>query len=259
MIDVNALALKGEALANGDPDPLLADLRNAQPEGPARRGFDIGMGAAEGHTLPGPGKDRTCASLTLPEQEPCRMAVSFSVDRNRNAVLAARGAEIAKADPLVAKARALLLTRTGDAIRRSSSIFHVLGFDIGMAAAEGDTLPGPGKQKTHDLLSVRAQGGFTTAVTFSLERNRNADLAARGAAIAEQDTSVAKARITSPNLLYWLGFDIATGIFGDPALGARGNTATGPGSLKIRDSLSAAGQSGFNASVAFHLSRNYKP
>lgn len=56
----------------------------------------------------------------------------------------------------------------------------------------------------------------------------------------------------------WLGFDIATGIFGDPALGAKGNTATEPGSLKIRDGLSAAGQRGFNASVALHLSRNYR-
>ncbi|HSB26328.1 MAG TPA: hypothetical protein VLE19_00675, partial [Pyrinomonadaceae bacterium] len=56
-----------------------------------------------------------------------------------------------------------------------------------------------------------------------------------------------------------LGFDIATGIFGNPALGASGNTATGPGSLAIRDALSAAGQRGFNASVKFLLSRSYLP
>jgi hypothetical protein len=54
-------------------------------------------------------------------------------------------------------------------------------------------------------------------------------------------------------VFYWLGFDIATGIFGDPALGAQGNTATGPGSLKTRDSLSADGLKGFNASMALHL------
>ena len=54
---------------------------------------------------------------------------------------------------------------------------------------------------------------------------------------------------------YRLGFDIATGIFGDPAKGAQGNTATGPGSLGIRDALSVAGQKGFNALVAFHVSR----
>jgi hypothetical protein len=54
-------------------------------------------------------------------------------------------------------------------------------------------------------------------------------------------------------VFYRLGFDIATGIFGNPALGAQGNTAWGPGSQKIRDSLSPAGQRGFNASVKFHL------
>jgi hypothetical protein len=59
-------------------------------------------------------------------------------------------------------------------------------------------------------------------------------------------------------VFYRLGFDIATGIFGDPALGASGNTATGPGSLGIRDGLVAQGQRGFNASVALHLSRNYR-
>jgi hypothetical protein len=58
-------------------------------------------------------------------------------------------------------------------------------------------------------------------------------------------------------VFYQLGFDIATGIFGDPALGALGNTLTGPGSLKIRDSLSAAGQRGFNAAVDLHLARHY--
>ena len=73
------------------------------------------------------------------------------------------------------------------------------------------------------------------------------------------DERVAVARTAEEDVFYWLGFDIATGIFGDPALGAKGNTATGPGSLKIRDSLSPAGQRGFNAAVKLHLSRNYKP
>jgi len=127
-----------------------------------------------------------------------------------------------------------------------------------MAAAEGQTLPGPGKQKIHDSLNAPEQGGFDNAVSFSLERNRNADLAATGAAIARADSIVAEARNSGTDVFYRLGFDIATGIFGDPALGARGNTATGPGSMKIRDSLSAAGQRGFNDSVKLHLSRTYK-
>ena len=38
---------------------------------------------------------------------------------------------------------------------------------------------------------------------------------------------------------------------------AQGNTATGPGSLGIRKTLSPAGQRGFDDSVALHLSRKY--
>lgn len=161
--------------------------------------------------------------------------------------LADKGAAIANKDSLAVELRN---QQPDDQTRR--------GFDIGMAAAEGQTLPGPGKQKIHDSLNAPEQKGFDAAVSFSLERNRNADLAAKGAAIAAQDPIVAEARNLETDVFYRLGFDIATGIFGDPALGARGNTATGPGSLRIRDSLSAAGQRGFNDSVKLHLSRNYK-
>jgi len=121
------------------------------------------------------------------------------------------------------------------------------------------------------------------AVSFSVERNHNADLVATGATIGKADSVVAEARNTTTDVFYRLGFDIATGIFGNPWLGAQsdpaawpgphrlcildgesfvcaqGNTATGPGSLGIRDSLSAAGQRGFNDSVKLHLSRKYKP
>src|SRR5436189_4884992 len=62
------------------------------------------------------------------------------------------------------------------------------------------------------------------------------DLAAKGAAIAQADPAVAEARTAEPDVFYWLGFDIATGLFGDPALGAAGHTATGPGSTRDRKS-----------------------
>jgi len=91
-----------------------------------------------------------------------------------------------------------------------------------------------------------------------LEAQCRAYLAAKGAAIAESDPELAAARAAGTDALYRQGFDIATGIFGNPALGAQGNTAMGPGSQRIRDSLSAAGQRGFDASVKLHLSRNYK-
>ena len=83
-------------------------------------------------------------------------------------------------------------------------------------------------------------------------------LAAVGAKLAEQDPAVAEARTAEAGAFYQLGFDIASGIFGDPALGAKGNTLMGPGSEAIRATLSAAGQRGFDASVKFHQARDYK-
>jgi len=88
-----------------------------------------------------------------------------------------------------------------------------------------------------------------------VERNRNAKLASTGAAIAEADAAVAEARNAQTDVFYRLGFDIATGIYGDPARGAQSNTAPGP----IRDFLSAAGQRGFDASLKLHSRRNYQP
>jgi hypothetical protein len=91
-----------------------------------------------------------------------------------------------------------------------------------------------------------------------LEAQCRADLAAKGAAITNEDPIVAEARNAESDEFYRLGFDIATAIFGNPALGAQGNTATGPGSLGIRNTLNAAGQRGFDDSVKLHLKRNYK-
>ncbi len=247
---VSGLAVKGEAIAN--QDPAAVELRNQQPEGPVRRGFDIGMAAAEGQTADGPGKQAIRASLNIVELRGFNAAVSFSLARNknlegdRNAELAARGEAIANQDPLALELRE---QQTEGAARR--------GFDIGMAAAEGQTAPGPGKDRVRDSLPADERAGFVVAVAFSLERNKYAERAAKGAEIAAADASVAEARNATPDVFYRLGFDIATAIFGDPALGAQGNTATGPGSLGIRNNLSPAGQRGFDAAVKLHLSRKY--
>jgi hypothetical protein len=357
------LASKGEMIANADP--LSAALRNRVPSEASRHGFDVGMAAAEGQTLPGPGKQRIHDSLNTIEQVGFDIAVSFSLDRNRNAGLASRGAAVAAGDPIVAEARTVEpdvrywlgfeiatgiygdpalggmghftrgpatdtpvgiglssmdpqdlqirnaldpiarkgfngavnlywsstkrgpdgrpvsvtvalpraasyddLAAKGEMIANADPLSVELrnraindssrrGFDIGMAAAEGQTLPGPGKDAIRDALCYPEQEGFQTAVSFSLQRNRNAQLAAAGAAIAGLDPIVAEARTTDPDVFYWLGFDIATGIFGDHALGALGNTATGAGSMAIRDALNLNGQRGFNASVALHLRRKY--
>ena len=62
----------------------------------------------------------------------------------------------------------------------SDVIFYTLGFNIGLGASEGQTAPGPGKDAIRNsLLFSTEQSGFNRAVSFALERNRNA--AAMGA------------------------------------------------------------------------------
>ena len=95
-IDFNALSARGETLAN--EDPLTIQLRDQLADDSSRRGFYIGMAAAEGQTLPGPGKQKIGASLPADQQRGYNIAVSFSLERNRNADLAARGAKITGAD-----------------------------------------------------------------------------------------------------------------------------------------------------------------
>jgi hypothetical protein len=165
-------------------------------------------------------------------------------ERGMMDVLAAKGEVIANADPL---AVALREREPAGPSRR--------GFDIGMAAAEGQTLPGPGKDAIRKSLSPAEQLGFTTAVSFSLERNRNAEHAAKGAAVAMADPVVARARI-NPSIFWTLGFDIGAGIFGHRPLGA-GHTSEGPGSGAIRDGLSEAGQKGFRAAVDLYLVQHH--
>ena len=162
---------------------------------------------------------------------------------------AARGRAIADANPLVAAIRA----SEPEGPQRE-------GFDIGMGMWQGNLVDGPGKQAFAKSLTPAEQAGFADAAAFSAQWNSYADLAARGAAIALKDAAVAAARARahgpSPNGLsaglYWLGFDIATGIFGDARLGALGNTLLGPGSEKIRASLGRDGQNGFRDSLAYH-------
>ncbi len=159
-------------------------------------------------------------------------------------VYAAKGQAIANADSLLKAIRAA--QPEGD---------YRMGFDIGLGVWNNDTSDGPGKQKILESLPVELQVGFRAAGEVARQRNTNAELAATGETIVLADPSLAAARAREPASTYWLGFDIATAIFGDKALGALGNTLMGPGSEKIRSSLDRDGQRGFDAAVKLHLSR----
>jgi hypothetical protein len=160
--------------------------------------------------------------------------------------LAAKGQRMATQDALVTE------------LRKRQLVGNQRGFDIGIAAAENDTVWGPGKQKILTSLNAPQQEGFKVAVSFSMDRNRNKALAATGAAIAKTDAAVASARTSDPDVRAWLGFDIASAIFGDPAKGAQGSKMGGLQFMAIREQLSIPAQRGFNASMKFHQSRHYK-
>ncbi|MEO6581940.1 MAG: hypothetical protein ABIN68_03925, partial [Sphingomicrobium sp.] len=131
------------------------------------------------------------------------------------------------------------------------------GFDVALGASEGQTEWGPNKDAILQSLGPPEQEGFKTAISFVLDRNRHAPQARSGAAIARRDAEAARARIYEDDARYWLGFDIASGIFGPVRLGGAGHTSEGPGSNAIRDGLSAVAQRGYRDSAAFHLSRRY--
>jgi hypothetical protein len=160
--------------------------------------------------------------------------------------LAARGEAIAMQDPLALELRQ---HQPGNDAQR--------GFDIGMAAAEGQTAPGPGKQRIHDALVSSQQAGYDAAVTFSLNRNKWSKQASCGARMAAADPVIAAARAAEPDAMHRLGFDIGTQFFGPTALGAEGSKGTGPGSLSVRNNLGSPAQAGFDSSFAFHVRRNY--
>jgi hypothetical protein len=164
-IDLDALAGRGPAIT--EQDPLAVELRGQQPDDAARRGFDIGMAAAERQTEWGPGKQRILDSLPgRAEREGFKAATSFSLERNRYAERAALGAKIAAEDETVAEVR--------DA---DPDPFYRLGFDIATAifgdkarGAQGNTTTGPGSLGIRNSLSPAAQRGFDAAVQFHLSR-----------------------------------------------------------------------------------------
>jgi len=160
--------------------------------------------------------------------------------------LAPAGAALAADDPLVSALRDR---------QPEGPVRH--GFDVGIAATSKDTQWGPGKQRILDSLPPAGQEGFKVASSFAMDRNRNPELAAIGASMAASDPAVASARTADPDVRYWLGFDIASALFGDPALGSEGSKSTGPGSQRIQAGLSLPAQRGFIASTKFHLARSY--
>jgi hypothetical protein len=131
------------------------------------------------------------------------------------------------------------------------------GFEIGLGVWADQTAPGPGKQRYHDALTRVEQQGFDLAAAYALPKNKYAKLIAVGTAIAASDEDVAVARKSDADLFFAMGFDIASGLFGDPAAGSEGSKVMGAGAFAIRNSLPEPGRRGFDASSKLHLARSY--
>lgn len=87
---------------------------------------------------------------------------------------------------------------------------------------------GPGKQRFFNSLTFVEQTGFRDAATFCPIRDNHPDLAVKGADMAGADREIAAARAGEPSGIYWLGFDIASGLFGDIKMGGLGQQAMTP-------------------------------
>ena len=131
------------------------------------------------------------------------------------------------------------------------------GFEIGLGIWDHDAANGPGKQRYHDALTRVEQQGFDVAADYALPKNKHAKLIAVGSGIAKTDAEVAAARSAEPDPFFSMGFDIASGLFGDPAAGSEGSKVMGSGAMAIRNSLTAPGRRGFDASTKLHLARKY--
>jgi hypothetical protein len=170
----------------------------------------------------------------LPEPIPSQNAGDLSV-------LAARGEFLSRSDPLLASLREV---ETAGVCRT--------GFDVGLAVAENHTFQGPGKEKfKNDHLKDFDPGAYQRAVDYTVDRNRNAALAGKGATVVAANAAAAAERSKLPPTNQWLGFNICSGIFGSLADGGSGHTSQGPGSRKIRDDLSSP-RPGYDVAMAFY-------
>lgn len=201
-----------------------------------RRGFDIGIGVAEGMYLPGPGQDKVMGDLgTVTKMSGFRTAqkiqhartgqnaLSKGLDEMAKALgrvlgsderatidnAAREGASIAASVPQVAAARAL-----------NPDGRYRWGFDVGSAIARGKTLPGPGQTRVRTTLGPFYAGGPKAGELGSNTAMQGFDVAQalqHGIAKAQQLNETEATANQPPNLAS--GMLIANGLSGSGSSG----------------------------------------
>ena len=237
------------------PVPSIGRVNNGTPAppGPRKTICEAAVDARARNSPAAANLERQCAAIQAAAPKP---SVSVAASTDRIALLG--GPTAAEYEEV--RARGVVIWQneaTAAAIRNSLPPVCQRGFDIGLGVWGVQTAPGPGKQRYHDFLSPPEQQGFDAAAAFALPNNKYAGLVAVGLVINKADAAVRKARRAVNDGFYWLGFDIASGLFGDPKAGSQGSKVLGSGAIAIRSELNAAGQNGFNASMQLHLSRKY--
>jgi len=161
-VDADALAAIGQE-ATGT-DPLAAVLLANEADADSRRGFLVGMGVMDKHTLWGPGAQTIKNGLGVVAQLGFATAAAYCLQRNNNVDNAGRGLLVVKADPKAQSARSTLPVG-----------LSWLGFDVaaGLFGGEaagglGHTAMGPGAAGIRATLDGDGQRGFDVAVTLFL-------------------------------------------------------------------------------------------
>ncbi|MEO5959117.1 MAG: hypothetical protein ABIZ49_12490 [Opitutaceae bacterium] len=161
-----ALAAKGQSIVRGDP--LLAAMREREPDELSRIGFDVGVAIGDNDTAWGPGKQGRIDRLPAPQKNSAERAAHFAVERNARAEFALVGAAIAQRDlrPEIVSARAA-----------EPPGHFTLGFDIATAlfgsvalGGRGHTAQGPGSDAIRKSLRPEAIRGFDASVRLYMGR-----------------------------------------------------------------------------------------
>jgi hypothetical protein len=159
--ELSVLAARGQFLASSDP--LLASLRELEPLGLSRTGFDIGLAIDESGTAQGPAKQKFKEDHTKDfDGGAYQRGVDYTIDRNANRDIADRGAGAVAARPEAIAARARLpLSNQWLGFNLGSGLFGSLA-----DGALGNTLQGPKSRQIRERLGATTRLGFDAALSF---------------------------------------------------------------------------------------------
>jgi hypothetical protein len=168
------------------------------------------------------------------------------LDKGLLGVLAARGQRIALRDPLLTAMREL--EPEGDSR---------VGFEIGLAIAKDQTEWGPGKQRAIDDLPIVQQDSATRSAHFAVHRNALIAPALQGATVARGDTrpEAVTLRTAEPPGYFTLGFDVASALFANEALGGNGRAGSDSESVALRNKLPPEGTRGFDTAAKLYMGK----